>query len=160
MGSGANLAPFSLPKSTKILPKIDPKMHQIFDRFLHRFFLHFGSNLGPNLGPCWPLFRKKRGTAVKCSPLPCWVYVIFRFFRHLDPLLAQFGLDFGRVWASIWEVFGVHFGGFWSRFGSHVACNFGTFLSCSFLKLPLVLCGAGLVGLREALTILAILTPP
>ena len=54
---GANLAPFCLPKSTKILPKIDPKMHQIFDRFLHRFFLHFGSILGPKLGPCWPHFR-------------------------------------------------------------------------------------------------------
>ena len=57
---GANLAPFCLPKSSKILPKIDPKMHQIFDRFLHRFFVHFSSNLGPKLGPCWPLFRLKR----------------------------------------------------------------------------------------------------
>ena len=34
---GANLAPFCLPKSSKILPKIDPKMHQIFDRFLVGF---------------------------------------------------------------------------------------------------------------------------
>ena len=30
---GANMPPFSLQKSTKILPKIDPKMHQFFDRF-------------------------------------------------------------------------------------------------------------------------------
>ena len=38
---GANLAPFCLPKSTKILSKIDSKMQQIFDRFLHRFFIDF-----------------------------------------------------------------------------------------------------------------------
>ena len=58
---GANLAPFCLPKSTKILPKIDPKMHQNFDRFLHQFVLHFGSILGPKLGPCWPHFPPKWG---------------------------------------------------------------------------------------------------
>ena len=38
---GANLAPFCLPKSTKILSKIDPKSHQKNDRFLHRFFIDF-----------------------------------------------------------------------------------------------------------------------
>ena len=117
---------------------------------LAQFGLDFGSIWEANLEPSWPHFRPKWGNAVGRRPLFCWVYVIFRFFGRPGPLLAQFGLDFGRVWASILEVFGLHFGGFWSRFGSHVACNFGTFLSCSFLKLPLVLCGAGLVGLREA----------
>merc|ERR1712151_185686 len=39
MDFGANLAPFCLPKSTKILPKIDPKRHQKNDRFLHGFFI-------------------------------------------------------------------------------------------------------------------------
>ena len=34
---GANMLPFFLQKSTKILPKIDSKMHQFFDQFLHRF---------------------------------------------------------------------------------------------------------------------------
>ena len=48
---GANLASFSVPKSIKIVPKIDFKMHQIFDWFLHRFFDHFSSILGPKLGP-------------------------------------------------------------------------------------------------------------
>ena len=70
---GANLAPFCLPKSSKILPKIDPKMHQIFDRFLHRFFVHFSSNLGPKLGPCWPLFRSKWSDSVELRPLFCCV---------------------------------------------------------------------------------------
>ena len=80
----------------------------------------------------------------------CWVYLIFRFFGRpgLGPIWARFW----RVWASILKVFWVHFGGFWSRFGSHVACNFGNFLSCSFLKLPLV--RDGLVGLREGQRIL------
>ena len=93
---GANLAPFCFPKSTKILPKIDPKMHQIFDRFLHRFVLHFGSILGPKLGPCWPHFPPKWKSAVGRRPPLCWVYVIFRFFGRPGPLLARFGLDFGR----------------------------------------------------------------
>ena len=44
---------FSLPKSTKILPKTEPRSHQFFDRFLDGFFIHFSSNLGPNLGPSW-----------------------------------------------------------------------------------------------------------
>ena len=106
---GANLAPFCLPKSSKILPKIDPKMHQIFDRFLHRFFVHFSSNLGPKLGPCWPLFRRKRGDGEKCSCLLCWVYVIFRFFGRPGVLWAPFGLEIGRVWGAILEVLSADF---------------------------------------------------
>ena len=95
---GANLAPFCLPKSSKILPKIDPKMHQIFDRFLHRFFVHFSSNLGPKLGPCWPLFLLPGGDLVKCYPLLCCVGVFFRFFRPQ----ARWGTPF---WAPIWARF-------------------------------------------------------
>ena len=106
MDFGANLVLFSLPKSTKILPKTDPKMHQIFDRFLHRFFLHFGSILGPKLGPCWPHFRLKWGEAVGRRPPFCWVYVIFRFFGRPGPLLAQFGLDFGRFGPPFWKFLG------------------------------------------------------
>ena len=52
---GANLAPFSFPKSMNILPKIDPKMHQFFDRFGDGFFIDLDSILKANLGPCWPL---------------------------------------------------------------------------------------------------------
>ena len=100
------MPPFSLPKSTKIASKIDPKMHQIFDRFLHRFFLHFGSILGPKLGPCWPHFPPKWGGAVNSRPPFCWVYVIFRFFGRPGPLLAQFGLDFGRFGPPFWRFLG------------------------------------------------------
>ena len=76
---GANMAPLWVPKSSKILPKIDPKRHQFFDRFLHRFFIDFCSFLEANLGPCWPHFRSKWRDAVKGPPLFCWVYVIIRF---------------------------------------------------------------------------------
>ena len=41
-----------------------------------------------------------------CSPLLCWVYVLFRFFGCHAALLATFGLDFGRVGARFWEVLG------------------------------------------------------
>ena len=95
---GANLAPFCLPKPSKILPKIDPKMHQIFDRFLHRFFVHFSSNLGPKLGPCWRLFRFQGGDPVRIHPLLCCVGVFFRFFRPPD----RWGTPF---WAPIWARF-------------------------------------------------------
>ena len=53
------MAPFCLPKSTKILQKSDPKSHQNFDRFLLRFFLDFGSVWGTKLEPCWPPFSSQ-----------------------------------------------------------------------------------------------------
>ena len=92
-----NLAPFYLPKSTKILQKSDPKSHQNLDRFLLRFFLDSGSVLGSKLEPCWPHFPQKWGDAVVRRPPFCWVYVIFWFFGRPGLLLAQFGLDFGTV---------------------------------------------------------------
>ena len=58
---GANMPPFFLQKSTKILPKIDPKMHHFFDRFLHRFFFDFGSILEAILEPSRPLFPSEGG---------------------------------------------------------------------------------------------------
>ena len=92
-------------------------MHQFFDRFLHRFFIDFCSFLEANLGPCWPHFRSKWGDPVACSPLLCWVYVLFRFFGHPGPVLAPFGLDLGGSGAGFWEVFGLDFGSFWRQFG-------------------------------------------
>ena len=64
-----NLAPFWYPKNTKIHRKTDSKRHQKNDRFLNGLFGHHGSILTPKLGPCWPLFRLKRGDAVRSSPL-------------------------------------------------------------------------------------------
>ena len=117
---GANMAPFWLPKTFQILPKIDPKMHQICDRFLHRFFLHFGSILGPKLGPCWPHFPPKWAGPVGPHPPFCWAYVIFRFLGRPGPLLAPFGHDFGgfgppfgRFLGSILEVSGHDLGPMW-----------------------------------------------
>ena len=47
---GANLAPFSFPKSMKIHPKIDPKMDQFCDRFGDGFFYGFGIDFEGQLG--------------------------------------------------------------------------------------------------------------
>ena len=58
---GANLPPFSFPKSTKIASKTDLERHRFFDRFWHRFFHDFCSIWEANLGPCWPHFRLKWG---------------------------------------------------------------------------------------------------
>ena len=107
---GANLAPFWLPKSSKILPKIDPKRHQFFDRFLHRFFIDFGSFLEANLGPCWRLFRPKWGDPVGRHLVFCWVDVIFRFVGRPGPLLAPFWGGHGSIFRF--------FGRFWGRLAS------------------------------------------
>ena len=133
---GANMAPFWFPKSFKILPKIDPKRHQFFNRFLHRFLLVFGGQLGAMLAT----FSFKMVQGCGAPPLFLLTLCYFSIFWSSWPPLGPIWPRFGRVWASILDVFGLHFGRFWSRFRSHVACSFGTFLSCSFLKLPLVLC--------------------
>ena len=120
MDFGANLAPFSLPKSTKILPKTDPRSHQFFDRFLDGFFIHFGSNLWLNLEPCWPLFRVKHGEANWGEGVFCWVFVFFAFWAH-----GPMGYP---PWASILgprahgvPPLGLDFEGFWFHFGAKLA---------------------------------------
>ena len=39
-------------------------------------------------------------------PLFCWIYVIFQFFGRPGPLLARFGLDFGRFGPPFWKFLG------------------------------------------------------
>ena len=117
---GTNLGPFWYPKNSKIHPKNDSKRHQKNDRFLNRFFGHPGSILTPKLGPCWPLFRLKRGDAVRSSPVFWRVGVFLWFFRRLDPILASFWLHFGPPGphlGSIWEVFGYMLAPFWRYVG-------------------------------------------
>ena len=48
---GTKLAPFWLPKSNKIHPKMNSKKHPKNDRFLDRFFAEVGSVLETKLGP-------------------------------------------------------------------------------------------------------------
>ena len=97
------MAPFWLPKSSKILPKIDPKMYQIFDRFFTKIFYRFLLVFGSQLGAMLATFSLKKGVAVKGPPLFCWVYVIFRFWNRPGPILAPFGLDFGRFGLRFWK---------------------------------------------------------
>ena len=65
-------------------------------------------------------FPPKWGRVNLRRPPFCWVYVIFRFFGRPGPLLAQFGLDFGRFGppfgrflGSILEVSGHDLGPMW-----------------------------------------------
>ena len=106
---GTNLAPFSLPKSIKIAPKIDLERHRFFDHFLHRFFFDFGSILGAKLEPCWPLFRSKYGWINWGKGLLCRIFVFYWFFGRLGSILAPFwrlwtpsGLNFRRFLVSFW----------------------------------------------------------
>ena len=100
---GANMPPFFLQKSIKILPKIDSKMHHFFDRFLHRIFFDFASILEANLEPCWPLFRSKHGDRERAEGTLCWVYLLFRFFGRPGVLLAPSGLDLGGFGPPFWR---------------------------------------------------------
>ena len=108
---GANLPPFSLPKSTKIASKIDLERHRFFDRFWHRFFIDFGSIWEPILRPCWPLFRAQNGPPSRYSPLclhvgsmlsllaPFWTFLA-PSWPHFDSILEDL--------KSILQVFGCH----------------------------------------------------
>ena len=53
---GANLAPFSLPKSIKFQKNRSWKA-STFKLIVALIFLDFSSVLGANLTPCWPRFR-------------------------------------------------------------------------------------------------------
>ena len=116
----------------------------IFASIFSPFWLHLGTQVGAMLATFSSKMGRRGGAPPPFLLGLCYFSIFWSSWPPLGPIWARFW----RVWASILEVFGVHFGGFWSRFGCHVACNFGTFLSCSFLKLPLV--RGGLVGLREA----------
>ena len=103
---GANLAPFSLPKSMKIHPKIDPKMDQFCDRFGDGFFIDLESILKANLGPCWPL-KSIRNCPRRPQDAPkTRLGAIVSIFRRPDRILAPSWLDFGRFWASFLKVLG------------------------------------------------------
>ena len=118
----------------------------IFASIFSPFWLHLGTQVGAMLAT----FSSKMGGPCATPPPFLLGLCYFSIFWSSWPPLCPIWARFWKVWASILEVFGLHYGGFWSRFASHVACNFGTFLSCCFFKLPMVLCGVGLVGLREA----------
>ena len=120
----ANMLPFCLQKSTKILPKIDSKMHYFFVRFSHRFFFDFASILEANLEPCWPLSwrpRMRRG----------WFMLglsSFSVFWASWPPLGALWARFGRVRASILEVFGAHFLHNFQVFCTHFFSNLSPML--------------------------------
>ena len=103
---GANLAPFWLPKSTKIDQKSDLERHQKIDPFLHRFLNDFGSILGS----AWAPGRRQNRTktrpgrarrAPKTAPELLWPPKMnfWSTFDHFWSILARiwgrFGLDLG-----------------------------------------------------------------
>ena len=114
------MAPTWAPRWSPNRTKIDAKNRCVLDLHVGRFFCYFGSILGPKLRPCWPHFPSKSCPTVVRRPPFCWVYVIFRFFGRPGPLLAQFGLDFGRFGHPFWkflksilEVYGHDLGPTW-----------------------------------------------
>ena len=112
---GANLAPFSSPKSTKIHQKIDPKMHQILDRFFNRFFIDVGSILEANLEPCWPHFPPK--SRAKRPRHPPKATKTAKSLKNLEnnpqkPMGYPSGRRFWSQHGCIWDHLGDDFGPF------------------------------------------------
>ncbi|MEC8278888.1 MAG: hypothetical protein VX026_14305, partial [Myxococcota bacterium] len=64
------MLPFSFPKSTKIVRKINLQRHRFFDRFLHGFFIDFPSIWDANLALCWPLRRAQDASKMPPRRLP------------------------------------------------------------------------------------------
>ena len=111
-GFAANIPPFSLPKSTKIFPKIDPKRHQIFDRCLDRFLLIWARCWRPTWSHVGHFFAQK--SAGLTDPGGLFIALpFFLLFRVLDPILAPFWPHFGT--------FGHHFASILEAFGSMIA---------------------------------------
>ena len=98
--------------------------------FLIDFCIDFLSIRPPSWDPSWGhvghIFAQNGAVLWRAPLFFVGSMLFFDFLVVLAPL-GSIWARFGRVWASILEVFGLHFGGFWSRFASHVACNFGTF---------------------------------
>ena len=100
---GANMLPFSFPKSTKIVSKPHLGMHRCFDRSWHRFFNELGSILEANLAPCWPLFPLWRDPLFFVGSMFFYNFLVILAlsWRLLDSILEGRG--------SILKVFGSHF---------------------------------------------------
>ena len=113
---GANLAPFSFPKSMKIEKK--SLLKGIY--FLIDFCIDFFSILAPSCDPSWGhvghIFAQNGGAELS-SPLFFVVSMLFYdFWAALAPSRPHFG--------SILEGSGLHFGGFWRPF-FHIFVRFG-----------------------------------
>lgn len=90
---GANLVPFSLPKSTEIPSKIDPARSQNFERSLLWFF-PFWFSFEIQLGATLPTSSPKMDDANRGYPLLCCVR-FFLFSRRPGATLAPFWLHSG-----------------------------------------------------------------
>ena len=125
----SKLCTFLIPFGCQLASIFPPQIHQnpfknrfqeasIFSLILASIFVRFGLHLGAQVGTMLAHFPPKWSAAVRRRLSFCWVYVIFQFFGRPGPLLAQFGLDFGRFGLVFWKFSGVHFEGVWSRFAS------------------------------------------
>ena len=105
---GANMLPLILQNTTKILPKIYPKRHRFFDRFLHRCLSILVRFWKPTWSHVGHFFAQNTATLTNG-----WVFyvgsVFFSVFWASWPPLGALWARFGRVRASILEVFGAHF---------------------------------------------------
>ena len=112
---GANMAPFWLPKSSKIFPKIDPKMHQ--------FFVHLAPSWDPSWGHVGHFFGSGGGP---CEVLPssllrwCFLSVFWLqgpmvyptpFWAPRSDGVPHFWLIFGPILVPTWR----HLGPLWRK---------------------------------------------
>ena len=105
---GTNLAPFSLPGSSKILLKTDPNRGPIVDRFLLLICIDFSSVLGAKLEPCEPTVSSQTAQEACTTPqnasktpqntsqdAPC----------SQNPSRSPPGFDCDRFFIDFWWIF-------------------------------------------------------
>ena len=113
---GSNLAPFWLPKSTKIFQNVDCERYQKINRFLHRFLIDFGTILGPSWAP------RRRSNRAKRHPRRARKAPTTALERLWAPKIDfdWFSIDFLLI-----------FCGYFARFLIDFSLIFNCFLDCS-----------------------------
>ena len=127
---GRFLIDFGFVFGTILGSKLDPKSSSKLNKFLDRFFMILARFGGPSCGHVGDIFGKKGG-AVKCSCVCCWVVAFFRILVCL-----------GRVWI----LFSAYFRGmgfdFWCDAGTFCLPLLAPFSSSSISRLgaPCLMC--------------------
>ena len=92
---GANMAPFSIPKSTQIYSKMDPKSHANSDRVLNHLLLivgPFGTQVEPMLDPSWDQYRL---ASPRADPGPFWLLLASSWTSR-----AAYGVPKHPTWST------------------------------------------------------------
>ena len=119
----SKLCTFLIPFGCQLASIFPPKIHQnpfknrfqeasICSLILASIFVRFGLHLGAQVGAMLASFSSKMGRPCGTPPPFLLGLSYFPIFLRFHPLLAPFGLDFGRFGPRFWRSGGFMLGGF------------------------------------------------